>query len=404
MNQLRVMLLVDQLPQDPASGAARTCKTICEYLAAAPEKFSVCALGTTATEKGTKLDVSTQLNLLGIQPQQTSLDGKDGCPILNFQHKAVEYWLLQSTIAKNTAWEPRHGKDFDQLFDQVLDDFRPDIVFTYGGHRNMVLRWRRVRATGAKIVFGLWNHGYLASRRFFDEVDSVLTPSEFLTGKYRDKLGIESTPLPTPIDLEDVVATEREPIFLTYVNPAIDKGVMFMARFAQSLAKQRPDIPLLVIESRGTAGGLVAAGLNGGFDLRVHENIMVSPGVPRPRDFFAVTRVLLVPSVWEEPSGRVASESLVNGIPPIVSNRGGLPEECRGAGIVLPLPDDLNVETRIPVSPEAVQPWIDAAVGLVDDEKAYQSACQSAKQAGSTYLPTILAERYVEFFELAAQS
>lgn len=392
---LKVLLLLDQLPQDPASGAARTCQTMCEYLAADPGCFAVRALATTATEKGQAVDASALLAELGVRVQRR--DEQD-LAVLRFAQKGVAYTLLKTRVAHNAAWEGRDAPAFDRLFDQELQDHRPDVVLTYGGHRNMVRRWRRARAVGAKIVFGLWNHGYLKNRRFFDEVDAVLTPSRFLTDTYQRRLGLDSTPLPSPLDLGDVVAPDREPVFLTYVNPAIDKGVMFVARFADVLARRRPDVPLMVVESRGTAGTLVAAGLNGGFDLRAHRNIVVSPGVPRPRDFFAVTRVLLAPSVWDEPSGRVASEALVNGVPPIVSDRGGLAEECRGAGVVLPLPENLTTDTRVPVAPAAVEPWLDAALGLVDDQARYAAASQRAREVGKHYHPDALARRYIDFF------
>ncbi len=398
MNPPRLLLLLDQLPQDPSSGAARTSRTICEFLAASGA-FTVQALATTATESGSAEDVRRHLpgDLQVIEP---SGPGKDR-PILRFSTRGIDYSILDSSIPSNTGWEPAHGAQFDRMLDTCLAGFTPDLVFTYGGQPSMIERWRRARARGARIVFGLWNHGYLQSRRFFDEIDYVLTPSRFLTEKYQRRLGVASTPLPSPMDLDDVVAAEHDPLFLTFINPSIQKGVMFMARFAEELARQRPDIRLMVVESRGDAGALVAAGLLGGFYLRRHGNIMVSPGVSHSREIFTVTRVLLAPSVWEEPSGRVASEALVNGVPPIVSNRGGLPEECRGAGIVLPLPDSLTLETRKPVAPEDVQPWIAAAVQFADDEDFYHTACAQARVAGKTYHPERLREAYATFFRSA---
>jgi len=392
----RVLLLLDQMPQDPASGAARTARTICEYLAESG-RFEVRALATTASEKGVSLDPVDCLPALASALCAPIRAGDR--PLWRFEQRGVDYCLLDSEVASNAAWEPHHGQQFDRLFDETIAEFEPQIIFTHGGHRSMVQRWRRARALGTRIVFGLWNHGYLRSRRFFNEVDAVLTPSEFLTDKYRAALGIDSTPLPTPIEPSEVVAPERDPIFLTFVNPSIQKGVMFMARFAEELARQRPDIPLLIIESRGTAGGLVAAGFKGGFDLRRHESLMVSPGTAQPHEFFAVTRVLLAPSVWEEPSGRVASESLVNGVPPIVSDRGGLPEECGGAGVVLPLPQSLTLQTREPVAAEAVLPWLEAATRFVDDQAAYAEACSRAALAGDRYLPSTLRASYTTFFE-----
>ncbi|MDV8023654.1 glycosyltransferase family 4 protein [Rhodococcus sp. IEGM 1330] len=44
----------------------------------------------------------------------------------------------------------------------------------------------------------------------------------------------------------------------------------------------------------------------------------------------ADTKLVLVPSAWDEPFGRVAAEALAVGALPLVSNRGGLPEIVAG--------------------------------------------------------------------------
>jgi glycosyltransferase involved in cell wall biosynthesis len=144
---------------------------------------------------------------------------------------------------------------------------------------------------------------------------------------------------------------------------------------------------------------VVQAGLLGGFDLRRHEGMMIAGAVPKPRDIFTNTRVLLVPSVWEEPSGRVVAEALVNGVPPLVSDRGGLAESCNGAGFVLPLPPDLTMQTRKPVPPEAVEPWIEAIIKLAFDEPFYRATVERTREAARMYGREELARRYVDFFE-----
>jgi glycosyltransferase involved in cell wall biosynthesis len=125
---------------------------------------------------------------------------------------------------------------------------------------------------------------------------------------------------------------------------------------------------------------------------------MIGGSVPKPRGIFENTRVLLVPSVWEEPSGRVVAEALVNGVPPLVSDRGGLAESCNGAGFVLPLPTGLTTKTRFPVSAEAVEPWIDAIVKLAFDESFYQAAVARTREAAQMYYRENLAPRYVDYF------
>ena len=192
-------------------------------------------------------------------------------------------------------------------------------------------------------------------------------------------------------------APEHEPIFLTMVNPVPANGLMLFARLAEVLSVERPDLPILVIESRGDGGQLTAAGLRGGFDLRRHENIMVSPPVARPRDIYAPTRILLTPSLRES-GGRVVAEALMNGIPPVVSDRGAQPEARRGAGFMIPVAGDLTEHVGQPVSADVVRPWIEVLVRLFDDDTFYTEECARARAAAVGYAPDQLAPDYVAFF------
>ena len=60
---------------------------------------------------------------------------------------------------------------------------------------------------------------------------------------------------------------------------------------------------------------------------------------PDPRDFYRVSRVVLMPSLWRESLGRVAVEAMANGIPVLASDRGALPETLGDAGFVLTIPE-----------------------------------------------------------------
>src|SRR5437867_13132585 len=111
---------------------------------------------------------------------------------------------------------------------------------------------------------------------------------------------------------------------------------------------------------------------------------MAAPPVPTPADYFALTRILVAPSVWDEPFGRVAAEAMINAIPAIVSNRGSLPHvvggdfASGGGGRVLPIPDGLTVETvRLP-NEEDVQPSFEAVCALWHDLALSQRVATSA--------------------------
>lgn len=387
------------MPQDPSSGAARSLTTISEMLAQAG--FAVHAVGTTATEAGIHVEPLAYLRGLGCDIHVTH--GRTARRVrseVEFARRGIHYRLVDVGRRRVLEWEHICGRQFDLAFDDELHAFRPDIVFTYGGSPSDVRRLQRARRQGARIVFGLRNQGYMTPG-FFDEIDAVLTPSEYLTKRYRDAVGLESTPLPSPIDTEDVIAVEHDPIFCTMVNPTPEKGLMFFARLAEEMGSRRPDIPLLVIESRGTAGSLTAAGLSGGFDLRRHESLMFSPAVPAPKDIFTPAKTLLAPSLMEA-FGRVVVEALLNGVPPLVSDRGGLAEAANGAGFVLPLPADLTPLANRPVPAAMVEAWVETIIKLEDDPELYAREAERARQASKAYLREDLTPRYTEFFRRVA--
>jgi glycosyltransferase involved in cell wall biosynthesis len=68
-----------------------------------------------------------------------------------------------------------------------------------------------------------------------------------------------------------------------------------------------------------------------------------------PFHIYRNSRLLLVPSVAPEASARVVAEALINGIPVLASERGGLPENCAGGGLTFRLPSSLTEQSLRPV-------------------------------------------------------
>lgn len=60
------------------------------------------------------------------------------------------------------------------------------------------------------------------------------------------------------------------------------------------------------------------------------------------RDIYRRTKVLLVPSQWDESFGRVVIEAMHNGIPVVASKVGGLPEACGDAAILVEEYDSID--------------------------------------------------------------
>jgi glycosyltransferase involved in cell wall biosynthesis len=394
----RLLLVLPQLPQDPASGAARSTRSMCEMLASAGAE--VRAVATTASERAGRADSVAYLRDLGIDAAvHRGRTAERVRPELEFDDRGIHYRLLDVGHRDMHAWQKVVGSQFDRIFDHELHSFKPDLLVAFGGLPGDERRYERARRQGVKIVFALRNFGYTTAPDFLRAMDGILTPSQFLTDFYRTAIGIESTPLPLPMELDDVVAPERDAIFFTMINPSPEKGLMLLARLAEELSLRRPDIPMMFIESRGSAGKLVQAGMAGGFDLRRHENLMMSPPLAQPKEIYLATRALLAPSLWQEPAGRVAAEAILNGIPPLVSDRGGLPETCNGAGFYLPIPPDIMPAQRVPVPAEVVEPWLDLMIRLEGDADFYDAESRRAREAANVYRPENLAPRYVAYFQ-----
>jgi glycosyltransferase involved in cell wall biosynthesis len=163
------------------------------------------------------------------------------------------------------------------------------------------------------------------------------------------------------------------------VGLSLQKG----AAVTLAVARQRPDIPFLVVQNwegvrpRKADEGLQreAAGL---------ANLRVIPPDRDVRKLYRRARLLLVPSQWPETWGRVVNEAQINAIPVVASNRGGLPEAVGSGGVIL----DWQAPTAA---------WV-AAVGRLWDEPdwyAEMARRARARAAADDIRPDALLDRFV---------
>lgn len=288
---------------------------------------------------------------------------------------------------------PEEQAEFLRLCSEKLERFRPEVFIGYGGDRLSGEMFRLARESGAATVFALHNFEY-PSTVPFAHADEVIVPSQYAAGYYLGSLGLRCTALPNLIDLERVLAGPREPKYLTFVNPSREKGVWAFARIADELGRQRPDIPILVVESRGTEETVASCGL----DLRARGNVFFMKHTRDPRKFWRLTRACLMPSLWCENQPLVAVEAMANGIPVIGSDRGGIPEAVGDGGVVLPLPARLTPGSSELPAPEEVAPWVEEIVRLWDDPEGYEARSRQALAESSRWAPAPLEERHRRFF------
>jgi CelD/BcsL family acetyltransferase involved in cellulose biosynthesis/glycosyltransferase involved in cell wall biosynthesis len=152
-----------------------------------------------------------------------------------------------------------------------------------------------------------------------------------------------------------------------------------------SLAAHRWDGPVLCVAARWSpAKGAallpeLAAAVRGrgrrfhvteaGLDERECEALVGAGATLVPNAPFeelaAECGLLIVPSQWEEPFGRVAWEAMARGIPVLASDAGGLAEQ---------VPPELRVAPR-----EQAAAWEGAIARVLGDESAWRSAASAAR-------------------------
>jgi len=164
---------------------------------------------------------------------------------------------------------------------------------------------------------------------------------------------------------------------VTMINPHKVKGIDTFLEIARRL----PEEKFLLVES-WKLGDVALAALQA--QQAQLPNVRFQHRVSDMREVYAQTRLLLVPSVWEEGFGMVAVEAQSCGIPVIASARGGLPESVGDGGMLIR--DHRNVDA-----------WMEAISQVLGDEAAYRTwAGRALRHAQSAdFVPQELARRFL---------
>ncbi|WP_406657583.1 glycosyltransferase family 4 protein [Methanolobus sp. ZRKC2] len=185
-------------------------------------------------------------------------------------------------------------------------------------------------------------------KKWIPKASLVISNSHYMSKIVRDWFNIDSFviyPFVNEPKLE-----YYEPEYITMVNASKHKGIDTFL----NIAKRMPDKKFLVV------------GHNPEFiDFSQYENVRYIPWIDNSKVIYSNTKILLVPSIWPEPFGRVCVEAGYCGIPSIASKIGGLPEAVGKGGIVIN--QHLNVND-----------WINA-INLLYDESIYKEYSEKAR-------------------------
>lgn len=318
----------------------------------------------------------------GLQGQWAALRQHEGS-LVNVEDGTLVHRLLVTSSTDRGAMTNREEGAWFGLYEQALELERPDVVFYYGGQPFDFLIASEAARRGVPVVFYLANGNY-TKKRWCQDVDLILTDSQATASLYKQRLGVDVVPVGAFIDPNRVVAAQREPERLLFINPKPEKGALWVARLALWLEQHRPDIVLEVVESRGQWSDAVRTMTHAlGQPRDTLRNVVVTANTSDMRPIYARARVVLAPSLWWESAGRVLAEAMLNGIPAICTNRGGMPEMVGDAGILLNLPEKYHQTpyNALPAEDE-VTPLGHCVVALWNDTQRYEDLMQKAFRVG----------------------
>ncbi len=380
---------------DPSSGEAMASRELLELLTVRGWDCRVLACDVLDYQRETPLEEALATMELPAARAAAGLSRCGSAEVFDLEVGGVRVTLMPTSSSRaERSPNPREGAIFLDLADQVCERFQPQVLLTYGGHPVSLELMRRARARGIAVVFHLHNFGY-NDRRGFENVSAIIFPSEYSRRFHQRRLGLDGVVIPDPIRLDRVIAESPEPTYVTLINPQPDKGVTVFARIALELNERRPQIPLLIVEGRGTSEVLAKLPV----DLSGLANLNRMANTPAPRDFYRVSRAVLMPSLWRESLGRVAIEAMANGIPVLASDRGALPETLGDAGFVFTLPDRCTPASGAVPTAREVAPWVAVVERLWDDPEFEARHRALARAEAKRWDWGCVAGKYQQFFE-----
>lgn len=361
---------------DPSSGAAISVRTLLQLLSksgATTAAFTAACFDRSISNTDTE-----ELKTRGFNPPES----QTGTQAWDVSFESVEHFAVPMGTTRRSQLTGQLELTLLERALTFIDEYQPDVVISYGaGVFEQKLR-SALQEKSIANVFYLANPNY-KKMSAFQFADQVFTDTKATGDLYRER-GLDNFTIGKFITRPKTSAPESRKKYITFVNPAPEKGVTLFYRIMELAQEIIPNEKFLVVESRGT---LDKAEQRAGLPFSNFKSLTRLGLQKDMSDVFSMTKILLMPSVWHESGARTAIEASGIGIPTIATDYGGIPEILGDGGILIPPPPPL-LENHWVVPPISTAiPWVQAIHTLVNDESVYALHRQAALACWSRHDP-----------------
>lgn len=247
-------------------------------------------------------------------------------------------WLRHKLPMEPSRYVTKMMPIWQRKFEKHAESFNPDIVVGQGAAAHFAVEYCKRHECKSCIFLRDWQHLYSDSdyhkgnfflsrilNRYFrrknieldsdllSSADLLIADSNFTAERYKEKTGVDTEVVYEFIDLEKYKVEETGSKIL-HVNPIERKGINITLELAERMESEEFIIAGTYDDETTRKR---AESLNNVTSLGYVEDM---------REAYKRSKIVLMPSKWEEPFGRIPLEAGISGIPTIASDKGGLSE------------------------------------------------------------------------------
>ena len=324
-----------------------------------------------------------------------------------FRLSNIEYFVVKTSSTGLREIKASEQTTVWSLFVKLLEVYQPDIVIGYCPDLFSLSLRREAKARGIATAYAVCNASH--DNFAFPDCDVVLTNSQAISMYYNRRPDRKTTvkPFGIVINPEKVLGPNenRDQRYITLVNPLPYKGIAVFIGLIRAFINKYPAVPLrfLVVKNRGSYDEIIQSlknhdgskFLEGPDAQKILSCIDVAEHTTNMKAVYALTKVMVCPSLCFEAWGMVATEANMSGIPVLANNYGGLPEaigrtfatneqgqliidDSNLGGIVVDPPASSFADNNVIPNDEEIVPYLAALEHLLTHDYSEQCAKASA--------------------------